>query len=222
MTADVFYTTVSTASFTLLGLWLVVVQSRTPWRFDPLRRRMAYVISLHFLLPGAMSVLALAAPDQSWVWRVSFAVAGAIGVGGVALIARVLREDSDCPRIVRWLQWVVLPVYVAVTLLAIAPGVVEALGLGLTPLQTEALVLSLLLFFGVQSAWFLLIEPTNDERRAEAAERARSAADGGSGIGPPALDALDAAIATETVRPPTRPAAATAAQAARRSDSGEG
>jgi hypothetical protein len=171
MTSDVFYTTVSTASFTLLGLWLVVVQARTAWRFDPMRRQMAYIVSLHFLLPGAMSVLALAAPDEAWVWRASFALAGAIGIAGVALIARTLREDSDCPRIVRWLQWVVLPVYVAVTLLAIAPGIVEALGIGLTPLQTEALALSLLLFFGVQSAWFLLIEPTREERRAEAARR---------------------------------------------------
>jgi hypothetical protein len=168
---DVFYTTVSTASFTLLGLWLVVVQSRTAWRFDPMRRRMAYIVSLHFLLPGAMSILALAAPDQPLVWRASFALAGAIGIVGVALIARTLREDSDCPRIVRWLQWVVLPVYVLVTLLAIAPGLVTAVGLGLTPLQTEALVLALLLFFGVQSAWFLLMEPTNEERRVEMAAR---------------------------------------------------
>ena len=174
MTSDVFYTTVSTASFTLLGLWLVVVQSRDAWRFDVMRRRMAYVVSLHFLLPGAMSVLALAAPDQSWVWRVSFAAAGAVGVAGVALIARTLAEDSDCPRIVRWLQWVVLPVYVVVTLLAVVPGIVEAIGIGLTPLQTEALVLALLLFFGVQSAWFLLIEPTNEERAAELARRRAS------------------------------------------------
>jgi hypothetical protein len=171
MTSDVFYTTVSTASFTLLGLWLVVVQARPAWRFDRARRQMAYVVSLHFLLPGAMSVLALAAPDQSWVWRASFAIAGMIGIFGVGLIARTLREDSDCPNIVRWLQWVVLPVYALVTLLAVVPGIIEALGLGLTPLQTEALVLAFLLFFGVQSAWFLLIEPTREERRAEAASR---------------------------------------------------
>jgi hypothetical protein len=178
MPQDVFYQSVSTASFTLLGLWLVVVQARDEWRFALARRRMAYVVSLHFLLPGAMSVLALAAPDQSIVWRVSFAVAGAIGVIGVALIAQTLRQDADAPRIVRWLQWVVLPIYVLITALAIAPGIVQAVGLSLTPLQTEAIVLSLLLFFGVQSAWFLLVEPTNEERRAHATERAADAARG--------------------------------------------
>ena len=171
MPQDVFYQSVSTASFTLLGLWLVVVQARDEWRFSLARRRMAYIVSLHFLLPGAMSVLALAAPDQSIVWRVSFAVAGAIGVVGVALMAQTLRQDADAPRIVRWLQWVVLPIYVLITALAIAPGIVQAVGLALTPLQTEAIVLSLLLFFGVQSAWFLLVEPTTEERRERAKAR---------------------------------------------------
>ncbi|HEU0242282.1 MAG TPA: hypothetical protein VFQ75_00160 [Candidatus Limnocylindrales bacterium] len=176
MSQDVFYGAVSTASFTLLGLWLVVVQAREEWRFQRARRQMAYIVSLHFLLPGAMSVLALAAPDQAIVWRVSFAVAGAIGIAGVALIARTLREDADCPRIVRWLQWVVLPVYVLITTLAVAPGIVQATGLGLTPLQTEAIVLALL-FFGTQSAWFLLLEPTREERRARAErDRERDAA----------------------------------------------
>ena len=171
MPQDVFYQSVSTASFTLLGLWLVVVQARDEWRFALARRRMAYIVSLHFLLPGAMSVFALAAPDQAIVWRVSFAVAGAIGVVGVALIAQTLRQDADAPKVVRWLQWVVLPIYILITAVAIEPGLVQAAGLGLTPLQTEAIVLSLLLFFGVQSAWFLLVEPTNEERRARADAR---------------------------------------------------
>jgi hypothetical protein len=178
MPQEVFYQSVSTASFTLLGLWLVVVQARDEWRFTVARRRMAYIVSLHFLLPGAMSVLALSAPDQAIVWRVSFAVAGAIGVVGVAMITQTMRQDADAPRIVRWLQWVVLPIYVLVTALAIAPGIVQAVGLGLTPLQTEAIVLSLLLFFGVQTAWFLLVEPTREERRARAREREADAADG--------------------------------------------
>ena len=178
MPQDVFYQSVSTASFTLLGLWLVVVQARDEWRFVPARRRMAYVVSLHFLLPGAMSILALAAPDQAIVWRTSFAVAGAIGVAGVALIAQTLRQDADCPRIVRWLQWVVLPIYLLITAIAIAPGLVQATGLAMTPLQVEAVVLSLLLFFGVQTAWFLLLEPTRDERRMRALAHDAEAATG--------------------------------------------
>lgn len=173
MSEESFYQAVSAASFTLLGLWLVVVQARPAWRFDPARRRMAYIVSLHFLLPGAMSILALAAPDQSLIWRIAFAAAGGIGVAGVALILRTLREDHDAPRIVRWLQIVVLPVYVVITALAIAPGVVASLGLALKPIQVEAIVLSLLVFFGVQTAWFCLIEPTREERRAHEAQAIR-------------------------------------------------
>ena len=182
MSEEAFYGAVSTASFTLLGLWLVVVQARPSWRFDPDRRRMAYVVSLHFLLPGAMSVLALAAPGQAVVWRVSFAVAGAIGLVGVVLMIRALREDHDTPRIVRWLQLVVLPGYVLVTALAVSPGIVAAVGLALTPLQVEALILSLLLFFGVQSAWFLLLEPTREERRRHEAQT-EAQSEGRSGVG---------------------------------------
>ena len=80
--------------------------------------------------------------------------------------------------VVRWLQWVVLPIYVLITGLAIAPGLVQAVGLGLTPLQTEAIVLALLLFFGTQSAWFLLLEPTREERRQRAEAERRQDAEG--------------------------------------------
>jgi predicted RND superfamily exporter protein len=83
---------------------------------------------------------------------------------------------------VRWLQWVVLPIYLLITAVAIAPGIVGATGLTLTPLQVEAVVLSLLLFFGVQTAWFLLLEPTREERRKHAAahdaETAKAPAEG--------------------------------------------
>ena len=71
--------------------------------------------------------------------RVSFAVAGAIGVAGVALIAQTLRQDADCPKIVRWLQWVVLPIYIVITALAVAPGIVAALGAGRATVPAEGL-----------------------------------------------------------------------------------
>lgn len=66
--------TVSSISFTLLGLWWVVVQGRETWRMNLARRRMAYVVSLHFVLPGVMSVLALVAPDIGILWRRSASV----------------------------------------------------------------------------------------------------------------------------------------------------
>lgn len=63
METQTFYTTVGAISFTLLGLWWVVVMGREAWQINLARRRMAYAISLHFALPGAMSILSLVAPD---------------------------------------------------------------------------------------------------------------------------------------------------------------
>jgi hypothetical protein len=158
MDTNAFYTTVSSVSFTLLGLWWVVVQGRADWRREHWRRVLAYVVSLHFLLPGAMAVLSLVAPDVGWLWRLSFTVAGLLGLFGVLLVVRVLRAEADCPRIAQGIQWLVLPVYGLVTLLALVPEVVTVLGIGLRPIQVEGIILAALLFFGVQSAWVMMVE----------------------------------------------------------------
>ena len=158
MDSSAFYTTVSSVSFTLLGLWWVVVQGRADWRREHWRRVLAYVVSLHFLLPGAMAVLSLVAPDVGWLWRFAFTTAGLLGLLGVLLVVRVLRAEAECPRIVQGIQWLVLPVYALVTLLALLPELVGALGLDLRPLQVEGIILATLLFLGVQSAWVMMVE----------------------------------------------------------------
>jgi hypothetical protein len=55
-----FYQAFSAACFALLGLWLVVVQVRLDdWRADPVAKRRAYGVALHFVLPAMMGVFAL-------------------------------------------------------------------------------------------------------------------------------------------------------------------
>lgn len=162
MTSESFYTTVSAISFTLLGLWWVVVQSRESWRFDVARRRMAYAVSLHFLLPGTMSVLSLVAPDVGWLWRVTFVTAGIAGIVATALVVRTLREEHDTPRLARAIEWIAIPVYAVVTVIAAVPEIVNGAGIGLTALQVEGIILAVLLFFGVQAAWILMVEPPKD------------------------------------------------------------
>ena len=55
-----FYQTAAQLCFTLLGLWWLVLQTKyKEWINDSERRRMATSISLYFLLPGAMSLIAL-------------------------------------------------------------------------------------------------------------------------------------------------------------------
>jgi hypothetical protein len=154
-----FYQTVGAVSFLLLGLWWVVVQTHPQWHTNIARRRMAYVVSLHFTLPGAMSIFAITAPDVGIVWRISFTIAGLLGIAGCLFVIATLRTEHDAPRLVRIYQWVVLPAYVLITILAAAPEVVNGIGLSLTTLQVESLLLALVLFFGVQTAWVLAIEP---------------------------------------------------------------
>jgi len=161
MDTQTFYTTVSGISFTLLGLWWVVVQSREAWRHDPARRWMAYAVSLHFLLPGAMSVLSLVAPDVPWLWRLTFTTAGLLGVVGAIAILRTLREEYDCPRIARLIEWIAIPVYAIVALIALVPELIAG-AVGLRALQLEGIALAVLIFLGVQMAWILMVEPPRE------------------------------------------------------------
>jgi hypothetical protein len=159
---ETFYTTVSSISFTLLGLWWVVVQGRETWRMNPARRRMAYVVSLHFVLPGIMSILALVGPDLSVLWRVTFVVAGLLGLIGAGYVATTLTDEHDCPRLVRVIEWIAAPIYVLIAIVAIVPEAIGSLGLPLTPLQVEGIILAILIFFGVQAAWILMVEPPRE------------------------------------------------------------
>jgi len=92
MDLGVFYGILAGLSFTLLGLWWVACQSHPDWLSERAGRRMAYVVSLHFVLPGAMSLLSLVAPDVPGIWRATFAVAGGLGLIGTLLIIATVRQ----------------------------------------------------------------------------------------------------------------------------------
>ncbi len=129
MDVNTFYSVLAGLSFTLLGLWWVACQSRMTWLIDRVGRGMAYVVSLHFALPGAMSLLSLVAPDIPLLWRITFTTAGLAGLAGSALVAATMRRRSSDAQLVGLLQWVAMPVYAVVTVVALAPDVVAGLGL---------------------------------------------------------------------------------------------
>jgi hypothetical protein len=81
-----FYVAFATVCFTLLGLWIIVVQPRhAEWRHSGVHRRRAYGVALHFSLPGLMSLLSLIDPASTTLWRVSFAI---VAVGGALALVR--------------------------------------------------------------------------------------------------------------------------------------
>ncbi len=51
----------------------------------PVYRKAAYGIALHFALPGLMTVLALVKQSDPAYWRTSFAIAGYLVVGVLAI-----------------------------------------------------------------------------------------------------------------------------------------
>jgi hypothetical protein len=166
---DTFYSTSATAAFALLGLWWVVVaERRHDWLKHAARRRQAYTVSLYFTLPGVMSLTSLVSSEQSTVWRLAFGLAGAVGVveTGAALLAA--RSGPDYRGRFAALLGVTFPFYVAVVGVALHPSLAHDLGVNLKPLETEALLVSVLIFLGVNFAWLLFFESPPTTRSASA------------------------------------------------------
>lgn len=156
-----FYAAFAPLSFTVYGLWLIVVQTRhAEWRHSPEHRRRAYAVSLHFAIPGLMSLLALVDPANNTVWRVSFALSAAMG----AIILGYLQFSAiPTPRGRLWQleSTTTIILYVLIVIVAIAPGM--ALDIG-APIRVEAVLLSLIVFLGVNVAWALMFDEVDDAR----------------------------------------------------------
>jgi hypothetical protein len=149
-----FYVPLSASCFTLLGLWLVVVQARqAEWRGSPLRQRRAFAVATHFSLPGLMGLLALVNTDSSGLWRVSFGVGA--GGGIVALIA--LRAPAT-GQLGLAVYIAAIAAYVVIVILAIHPHIVGQLSFPIAPERIAAVLLAGLVFAGVNVAWLLMFE----------------------------------------------------------------
>jgi hypothetical protein len=149
-----FYLSFSAVCFTLLGFWLIVVQTRhAEWRGSPLHRRRVYAVALHFSLPGVMSLLALVDPESAALWRVSFAVAA---IGGAMALITLRGAAPGRLGLTAYLSAIAL--YALIGILAIAPHIVGLLGLHTAPVRVEAALLTILVFAGVNVAWLLLFE----------------------------------------------------------------
>ena len=149
-----FYVAFATVCFTLLGLWIIVVQTRHgEWRQSVVHRRRAYGVALHFSLPGLMSLLSLVDPASTTLWRISFAI---VAAGGVLALALVRGPAPTGLGAAAYGAAVVL--YVLIAVVAVAPGLVADLGVLALPLRVEAVLLTMLVFLGVNVAWLLLFE----------------------------------------------------------------
>lgn len=155
-----FYETLALAAFALLGLWWVVVADRRrEWSVLPYRRRQAYSVSLYFTLTGIMSLVSLISEDHPALWRLAFGIAG--GIGAMEVVLSLMRASSEPARARRGdhLLVLTLPFYLAIVAIAIHPTIAPDIGIDLKPLETEAVVVSVLLFLGINYGWLLFMEP---------------------------------------------------------------
>jgi cytochrome bd-type quinol oxidase subunit 2 len=160
MNQSEFYGVVSAINFTLLGLWWVAIKDRADLGgHDHASRRMAYFVSLQFVIPATVSLLAQVAPSIPEVWRFAFTFAGITGGIGVALLADELRRSTDARVVPLLFAAVGIPAYALVAIVAIAPHLIGEMGWVLKPIEVEGILLSLLAFLGVQEAWFVAMSP---------------------------------------------------------------
>jgi hypothetical protein len=161
MPLDDFYQTFSTACFALLGLWMVVVQIRLDeWRADPVAKRRAYGVALHFVLPGMMGVFALVDESSPVFWRVSFAV---VAFGGAVVMFAVRGFPVPAPdgrgrmRNLPGIDQAGMAAFAAAIVLYVLVAALAIMG-GTGALRTDAVLLTVLVFLGFNVAWLLLFE----------------------------------------------------------------
>lgn len=151
-----FYIVFATVCFTLLGLWIIVVQTRhAEWRQLAIHQRRAYGVALHFSLPGLMGLLSLIDPASTALWRISFAI---VAGGGAIVLVLVRGPGPTRLGVAAYLVAVVL--YLLIAVVAIAPGLLADLGISARPLRVEAVLLTIVVFLGANVAWLLLFEET--------------------------------------------------------------
>ena len=156
---------------------------------------------MHFSLPGLMSLVALVDPESSALWRASFAIA-AIG-GAVALIA--LRGPA--PGKLGLTAYIsAITFYVLIGILAIAPHLAGRLGFEAAPVRVEAVLLTLLVFAGVNVAWLLLFEEAPASyaslQQGARAQQASPEYHSGTSQGTPAAKGDHGVLSPTQARPP--------------------
>ncbi|HEX2102194.1 MAG TPA: hypothetical protein VHF51_00975 [Solirubrobacteraceae bacterium] len=152
-----FYRAVTTASFTLLGLWWVVVQlryARGDGEAD--KRRHAYGVALFFLLPGLGSLAASLNGELTALWRVAFGLCAVLGIAEALTYLWTTGARSAGALTLRAFGVVL---YVMMAAVAARPELATDLRLGLAPREVEAILLTLVLLVGAHLAWLGLTEP---------------------------------------------------------------
>jgi hypothetical protein len=156
-----FYQTLAELSFTLLGLWAVVLELRFRAATADMRERWdIYSVLLFFLLPGLMSLFAMIDDSSLW-WRLVFGITATIGAAEIVLNVRVGSDTRTLWDLL--LRAAGLLVYVLIFLVALRPSVAADLGLGFAGIQVEAVLVTSLLVIGVNMVFLTIVRRGDTE-----------------------------------------------------------
>lgn len=157
MDLSAFYQLLAGTSFTLVGLWWVVVDKRPRWKTDPVRRRLAGGTYVSFLLPGLMATLAQIDRQTPYLWRVSFVLCAGVGLWSTSGLLRLEWSTSEQVGPFRRFRWAVVAIYLAILALGAAPTLAGRLGVA--PLVVGGVLLVLLVVLAHGLTWDFLMEP---------------------------------------------------------------
>lgn len=157
-----FYSTFATVSLTVTGLWMYIASSRfRDWMADRDHFRRASAVSVLFAFPGLMCLFALIDPASKLLWQVAF---GITSIAAVALLVGLrTRSAAPWPRINEVGNWIAAVIFAGVALVAVAPDIVETMGLPEVPRRTEFFLFCILLVDGLVVAWTMLFEEAQTE-----------------------------------------------------------
>jgi hypothetical protein len=154
-----FYSTVSGICFVLLGFWWTIAQFRhDEWVADPRLRRMAFHMSVSFLLPGTMSTVAILGLEKTWLWQTGFFIAAVLG----ALEAGAVLRSAAPAMGAAWFRaahGAAVLLYMLIGIVALDPKLPSRVGIDLTGIEAEAVMVSVLLFVSANVAWLLMARP---------------------------------------------------------------
>jgi len=157
---ETFYQTVSQVCFTLLGFWLIVLQTKYhEWSGKTERRRMIVNISLYFLLPGTMSLLAMLAIQATAIWRVAFVVTSVLGAVESLFMVRNLQQAERPYWVAIFLRAIELVLFALIAVVGLFPDFFKFAGL--TPLTVAGVLLTLIVVGGIALMWIYLIAPVD-------------------------------------------------------------
>ena len=156
-----FYQTLSGLSFTLLGLWAVVLELRSrAAKSDVRERRHIYSVLLFFLLPGLMSLFSMIDDSSLW-WRLVFGITASVGTAEIVFYLQAGRDGLSRGDIL--LRLAGLLAYILIFLVALQPKAAANLGLGLTGIQFEAIFVTVLLVIGVNMVFLAIVGREDNE-----------------------------------------------------------